>query len=156
MKRYKLLRTLGVICLLWCSLAFACNTGEYRSSTSDNRATPTRRTGLNTGGDALTQQEVKDFITRWWTQGCRDFEECRVTFDSAVKINPLERHTFQNGITVDAYPVKVDFSSFSRNKNFEGAKGVRGRYRGGVYYFYRNSFKEWEMGQEGVEATSDH
>ena len=155
MKRYKLLRTLGVIGLLWCSLAFTCNTSEDRSSTSDDGATPTRRTGLNTGGNALAQQEVKDFITHYWTRNCRDFEECKVTFDSAVRINPLERHTFPNGITVDAYPVKVDFSNFVRNKNLEGDKGLWYRHRGGVYYFYRNSFKEWEMSQEGGEATFD-
>ena len=155
MKKYSLPINLGVLVLLWFCLAFACKNNEPSRSPNDDGTTPTRRTGQNTGGDAITEQEVKDNITQYWTRNCRNFEECRVTFDSGVRINPLERHSFHNGITVDSYPVKVEFSSFVRNKTLEGDKGLWYRHRGGIYYFYRNSFKEWEYEEEGSTDTFD-
>ena len=155
MKTYQLLRILGVICLLWCSLAFACKTSDDPSSTSDDGTTPTRRTGLNTGGGAITEQEVKKIFTYKWTHDCKNYEACKVTFLTPVRINPKERHTI-GGITVDTYPVKVDFAvSHIVNADLGNPTPAGEHHTGGVYYFYRNSFGEWEMGSEGDSMTFD-
>ena len=116
--------------LLFC-LAFACNDGGDSGGSA-----PTKRTGQNTAGGAITEQEVKNYIHNWWMKDC---EACEVDYLTPVRINPKERHTFGNGVTVDAYPVKVDFDASGSIS------------KGGIYYFYRNSFGEWEMGQEGVD-----
>lgn len=152
MKAQRLLINFGLIILLWFCMAFACKNGNDRKSTGDDRTTP--RTGQNTPGGAPTEQEVKDHITAYWTK-CQSYEECKVTFDGPVRINPKERHTFRNsyGITVDAYPVKVNFSNYLRNK--DAGPGGWVHHRDGIYYFYRNSFGEWESAQEGETTTSD-
>jgi hypothetical protein len=149
MKNRDLLMSLLVPALLWFCLAFSCGSGNRGDGVT---TTPTRRTGQNTGGGAPTEQEVKDHIAAYWTK-CQSYEVCKVTFDGPIRINPRERHTFRNsgGITVDAYPVKVDFSSYLGNKGTDTGGWVR--HRGGIYYFYRNSFGEWESAQEG-ETTS--
>jgi hypothetical protein len=108
----------------------------------------------NAGGAGITEKEVKDYITHYWTKDCRSFEECTVTFETGVRINPKERHSFANGITVYAYPVKVDYTTATRNKTING-KWSTAHHRGGVLYFFRNSFGDWEMQSEHQDLTFD-
>jgi hypothetical protein len=105
-------------------------------------------------GPAITEADVKNFVTTYQMHDIRDFEECKITFDSGVRVGAPERHSFHNGITTNCYPVKVDFSVFRRNKAIKD-KGLTSHHRGGVYYFYRNSFNEWEMESEGVDVKRD-
>ena len=102
-------------------------------------------------GAPITEKEIKDYITHYWTKDCHDFEECKVSFDSPVRIAPAERHTFHNGITVaTSYPVKVDFTHSVVHKG-NGWKPSIAHHTGGVLYFYRNSFGDWQMQAEGQE-----
>lgn len=106
-------------------------------------------------GGAITEKEVKDYITKYWTKNCRDFEECKVTFDSPVRIGSSERHSFPNGITVaTSYPVKVDYSHSIRHTG-PGWQAVVTHHIGGVLYFYRNSFGDWQMEAEGQDTKFD-
>jgi hypothetical protein len=102
-------------------------------------------------GAALTEKEVKEYITHYWTKDCHDFEECIVTFDSPVRIAPAERHSFPNGITIaTSYPVKVEYTHSVRNKSI-GGKPVVAHHTGGVLYFYRDTFGDWQMQAEGQD-----
>ena len=93
---------------------------------------------------AITEQEVKAYFTDWWTHNCEKSDDCSVTFDSAVRIAPAIRHTFQiPPATYLTYPVKVDFTTHKNAGYFHLQHMTRG-----VYYFYRNSFGDWEMGKE--------
>lgn len=93
---------------------------------------------------AITEQEVKAYFTDWWTHDCEKSDDCSVAFDSTVRIAPAIRHTFQiPPATYLAYPVKVDFTTHKNSGNFHLQHMTRG-----VYYFYRNSFGDWEMGKE--------
>ncbi len=93
---------------------------------------------------AITEAEVKAYFTDWWTHDCDKSDDCSVTFDSAVRIAPAVRHTFQipptNYLT---YPVKVDMTTHKNAGTFHLQHLTHG-----VYYFYRNSFGDWEMGKE--------
>ena len=104
---------------------------------------------------AITEGEVKAYFTDWWTHDCEKGDDCSVTFDSAVRIAPAIRHTFQiPPATYLAYPVKVDFTTHKNGGTFHLQHMTRG-----VYYFYRNSFGDWEMGKEDeriAEEKDDH
>lgn len=104
---------------------------------------------------AITEAEVKAYFTDWWTHDCDKNDDCRVTFDSAVKIAPAVRHTFQiPPTTYLSYPVKVDFTTHKNGGTFHLQHMTRG-----VYYFYRNSFGDWEMGKEDeriAQEKDDH
>jgi hypothetical protein len=74
-----------------------------------------------------------------------------VTFDSAVRIAPAVRHTFQiPPTTYLSYPVKVDFTTHKNGGTFHLQHMTRG-----VYYFYRNSFGDWEMGKENERIKEE-
>jgi hypothetical protein len=106
-------------------------------------------------GAAITETEVKDYLTHYWTKDCHDFEECTVKFDTPVRIADKERHSFHNGITVaECYPVKVDFTISTRNKKMNYPANVI-HHTGGVLYFFRNSFGEWEMQSENTNIKFD-
>ena len=100
---------------------------------------------------AITEAEVKAYFTDWWTHDCEKGADCSVTFNSAVRIAPAIRHTFQiPPATYLSYPVKVDFTTHKNGGNFHLQHMTRG-----VYYFYRNSFGDWEMGKEGEQMTEE-
>lgn len=100
---------------------------------------------------AITESEVKAYFTDWWTRDCEKSDECSVTFDSAVKIAPAVRHTFQiPPTTYLTYPVKVDFTTHKNGGTFHLQHMTRA-----VYYFYRNSFGDWEMGKEDERITEE-
>ena len=100
---------------------------------------------------AISEQEVKAYFTDWWTHDCDESDECSVTFDSAVRIAPAVRHTFQiPPTTYLTYPVKVDFTTHKNGGTFHLQHMTRG-----VYYFYRNSFGDWEMGKEDERITQE-
>jgi hypothetical protein len=100
---------------------------------------------------AITEQEVKAYFTDWWTHDCEKSDDCRVTFDSAVRIAPAVRHTFQiPPTTYLTYPVKVDFTTHKNGGTFHLQHITRG-----VYYFYRNSFGDWEMGKEDERIAEE-
>lgn len=100
---------------------------------------------------AITEGEVKAYFTDWWTHDCEKSDECSVTFDSAVQIAPAVRHTFQiPPTTYLSYPVKIDFTTHKNGGTFHLQHMTRG-----VYYFYRNSFGEWEMSKENERITQE-
>jgi hypothetical protein len=100
---------------------------------------------------AITEQEVKAYFTDWWTHDCEKGDDCSITFDSAVRIAPAVRHTFQiPPATYLTYPVKVDFTTHKNGGTFHLQHITRG-----VYYFYRNSFGDWEMGKENERITQE-
>ncbi|MGI8788152.1 MAG: hypothetical protein ACR2HG_10365 [Pyrinomonadaceae bacterium] len=100
---------------------------------------------------AITEKEVKDFLIYGWTRGCAPEDECTITYDSAVRIAPAVRHTFQiPPTTYLTYPVKVDYTTHSNKGTFHLNHHTRA-----VYYFYRNSFGEWEMGMENEETKEE-
>ena len=100
---------------------------------------------------AITEAEVKAYFVDWWTHDCEKSDDCSVTFDSAVRIAPAVRHTFQiPPATYLTYPVKVDFTTHKNGGNFHLQHQTRG-----VYYFYRNSFGDWEMGKENERITEE-
>lgn len=100
---------------------------------------------------AITEKEVKAYFVDWWTHDCDKSRECNVTFDSAVRIAPAVRHTFQiPPSTYLTYPVKVDFTTHTSGGTFHLQHMTRG-----VYYFYRNSFGDWEMGKENERITQE-
>ena len=100
---------------------------------------------------AITEQEVKAYFTDWWTHDCDKTQDCRIVFDSVVRIAPAVRHTFQiPPTTYLTYPVKVDFTTHKSGGNFHLQHMTRG-----VYYFYRNSFGDWEMGKEDERITQE-
>lgn len=100
---------------------------------------------------AITEKEVKDYFVYWWTHDCEAGDECTVTFDSAVRLAPAVQHTFQiPNATYLTYPVKVDFTTHKNGGTFHLQHMTRA-----VYYFYRNSFDEWEMGKEGEEIKQE-
>lgn len=92
---------------------------------------------------AITQEEVKEHFVHWWTHECAPKDECAVVFDGAVRIAPAVRHTFGDTSTYLTYPVKVDFTT-----HYNGGWYHLRHHTRGVYYFYRNSFGDWEMGKE--------
>ena len=99
----------------------------------------------------ISQQEVKSYFIDWWTHDCEKGDACTVTFDSPVKIAPATRHTFQiPPATYLCYPVKVNFTTHWNRGTFHLT-----HYTHAVYYFYRNSFDEWEMGKEGERTTQE-
>jgi hypothetical protein len=74
-----------------------------------------------------------------------------VTFDSSARIAPAVRHTFQiPPATYLTYPVKVDFTTHKNSGTFHLQHMTRG-----VYYFYRNSFGDWEMGKENERIAEE-
>ncbi|MEO6655748.1 MAG: hypothetical protein ABIO36_06655 [Pyrinomonadaceae bacterium] len=100
---------------------------------------------------AITEQEVKAYFTDWWTHDCDKSRECKVTFDSPVRIAPAVRHTFQiPPTTYLTYPVKVDMTTHANGGTFHLT-----HYTHAIYYFYRNSFGEWEMGKEDERTTQE-
>ncbi len=100
---------------------------------------------------AITEAEVKAYFTDWWTHDCEKSDDCRVTFDSAVRIAPAVRHTFQiPPATYLTYPVKVEMTTHRNGGTFHLQHLTRG-----VYYFYRNSFGDWEMGKEDERITQE-
>ena len=100
---------------------------------------------------AITEQEVKAYFLDWWTHDCDKPRECTVTFDSPVRIAPVARHTFQiPPATYMAIPVTVDMTTHANSGNFHLQHLTHG-----VYYFYRNSFGDWEMGKEGERITEE-
>ena len=99
---------------------------------------------------AITEQEIKDYFVHWWTHDCAPEDDCSVAFDSAVRVAPAIRHTFGDGSTYLTYPVKVDFTTH-KNGGYEHLA----HYTRGVYYFYRNSFDDWEMGKENEEIKAE-
>jgi hypothetical protein len=100
---------------------------------------------------AISEPEVKAYFTDWWTRDCEKSDDCSVTFDSAVRIAPAVRHTFQiPPATYLTYPVKVDFTTHKNGGTFHLQHMTRG-----VYYFYRNSFGDWEMGKEDERITQE-
>jgi hypothetical protein len=100
---------------------------------------------------AITEQEVKASFIDWWTHDCDKSDECSVTFDSAIRIAPAVRHAFQiPPTTYLTYPVKVDFTTHTNKGTFHLQHMTRG-----IYYFYRNSFDEWEMGKENERITQE-
>ncbi len=100
---------------------------------------------------AITEAEVKAYFNDWWTHDCDKSDDCSVTFDSAVRIAPAVRHTFQiPPVTYLTYPVKVDFTTHKNAGTFHLQHQTRG-----VYYFYRNSFGDWEMGKEDERITEE-
>ncbi len=100
---------------------------------------------------AITEQEVKDSIVDGWTHSCEKSDDCRVTFDSAVKIAPAVRHTFQvPPATYLTYPVKVNYTTHWNKGTFHLT-----HHTNAVYYFYRNSFGEWESGMENERTTQE-
>ncbi len=99
----------------------------------------------------ITEKEVKAYFTDWWTHNCDKSDDCSVTFDSPVRIAPAVRHTFQiPPATYLTYPVKVDFTTHKNGGTYHLQHMTRG-----VYYFYRNSFDEWEMGKENERITQE-
>ena len=100
---------------------------------------------------AITEAEVKAYFADWWTHDCDKTQNCSVKFDSAVRIAPAVRHTFQiPPATYLTYPVKVDFTTHSSGGTFHLTHYTRA-----VYYFYRNSFGDWEMGKEDESTTQE-
>ena len=100
---------------------------------------------------AITVGEVKSYFTDWWTHDCEKADACTVTFDSPVKIAAAVRHTFQiPPATYTCYPVKVNFTTHWNRGTFHLMHITHA-----VYYFYRNSFGEWEMGKENERTTEE-
>lgn len=100
---------------------------------------------------AISEQEVKAYFNDWWTHDCEKSDDCRVTFDSAVRIAPAVQHTFQIPVaTYLSYPVKVDFTTHKNGGTFHLQHMTQG-----VYYFYRNSFGDWEMGKENEQIKEE-
>ncbi len=100
---------------------------------------------------AITEAEVKAYFNDWWTHDCDKSDDCSVTFDSAVRLAPAVRHTFQiPPATYLTYPVKVDMTTHKNGGTFHLQHLTRG-----VYYFYRNSFGDWEMGKEDERITEE-
>ena len=99
----------------------------------------------------ITEKEVKAYFTDWWTHDCEKSDDCRVTFDSPIRIAPAVQHTFQiPPTTYLTYPVKVNFTTHRNGGTFQIT-----HYTHAVYYFYRDSFGDWEMGKEDERTTQE-
>ncbi|MEO7309655.1 MAG: hypothetical protein ABIX01_04610 [Chitinophagaceae bacterium] len=106
---------------------------------------------------AITEKEVKDYFKDWWDQFCKGGnttkDMCTISFDGPVRIAPLTSHTFQLTGTYNCYPVKVDFTTAYSNAGISVNNITH--FTHAVYYFYRNSFGDWEMGKEGERTTEE-
>lgn len=161
MKKYNWLISPAIIILLWFSLAFACNNGKDRGRTTSYDTTPARQTRQNTN-DELTEQIVRDYFTNSYMKDCNELYECKVVFETSIQIGSPVRRNIDGGLPPPegglalAYPVKVDISYYSRNKDLEGGIGQWKRQRGGIHYFYRDVNYVWNDAPSGADLTFEN
>jgi hypothetical protein len=161
MKKQNWLTNLGLVALLWFSLAFACKNGGSRSQTpNQDNETPTISSSQNTGGE-LTEQIVREYFTKFHTERCESAVlDCKVVFETPIQIGAATRRSIEGGLPPPegglalAYPVRVDYSVYKANKG-TNPDGLWSRYRGGVHYFYRDVNLVWNDAPSGVNLTWD-
>ncbi len=148
MSKNNVLINLGlVVSMLFC-MAFACSDGDERSGETETRAAqPETRTA--TAGGALTERDVREYFADTYAHYTNP---TTFVFDSPIKIAAPTRHTFGDGSTFNCYPVKVDYTATADL----GGSFKTSHYTRGIYYFYRNSFDEWEASSEGYRSTDEY
>ena len=159
MKKQNLLMNLGVIGLLWFSLAFACNNGGSSSKTPSYDNEKPTRSSQNTSSE-LTEQDVRDYFIRFSTERCESAVlDCKVVFDSPIQIGAATRRSIEGGLPPPeggmalAYPVTVNYSVYKASKN-DHSNPFSIHNRGGSYYFFRDVNLVWNStAGEGVTTT---